>query len=358
VEPEKRRGTNVSGIDTTLLEGFSFDCRPDCGLCCFASPRLDRADEDRLRAVVPTARLVMVGGERCIGARENGGACQFLVARRCGVHSARPAPCREYPVLVHVGARLQATVVLSCPGLPLDPVDASSTPRDPRAPRGLDSELASVRERLGPSVERRRTDAERRRGRIRRVLESEGRWVDEEKVRERLARRPLLPSPNEYSPEDLPPVDDGLEFLPIYFDGRAGPVALGQGFGGWEARELSAEGEARPLGVSVAPAQRPALARDAESLLTGYLRYVLARDAFLAAVHLEMVSEPPRLEEDVADRALEDLHRIASDVLARGAVRAKLRGEVGDPLSRHDIELGIRATDQDWLDRPTWGSRL
>jgi len=60
----------------------------------------------------------------------------------------------------------------------------------------------------------------------------------------------------------------------------------------------------------------------------------------------------------VGEAALRDLHSIASDVLARASVRAKLRGDDGRQLGRADIELGIRATDQDWLDRPTWGSRL
>jgi hypothetical protein len=141
----------------------------------------------------------------------------------------------------------------------------------------------------------------------------------------------------------------------MYFDDRPGPVALGERDGAWEAVEVSPEGDSRPLGVAVSAAAPPVLEPKAEELLAGYLRCWLARDAFLAAVSWEMMSTP---EGTVLEVALEELHAIASDVLARGAFRAQLRGESGIRLTSADVERGIRATDQDWLDRPTWGSRL
>lgn len=294
-----------------------------------------------------------MNGERCVAARPEGGACQFLRELRCTVHDARPAPCREFPVVVHVGTRLQATLVLSCPGLPLDGLlrTAARTPRG----LGLESELASARRRLSPAVERRRGEAERRRRRVKRELGAQGRWVDEDEVRRRLGDRRLIPRPEEYLPEDPPSAEDGLERLPMYFDRRAGPVALGQGLGGWEALELAAGGGAALVGVAAPPVAPPAVARDGEELLEGYLRYWLRRDCFLAATHLEMLVTSGG---DVTDAVLDGLHRVASTVLARGSVRAQLRGAVGSRLTRTDVELGIRATDQDWLDRPTWGSRL
>jgi len=342
-------------VDISLLAGFGFACRPGCGLCCFASPRVDRDDESRLRAATPTTLIVVEDGERRVAARPDGGACQFLTGLRCGIHETRPAPCREFPISVHVGTRLQATVVLSCPGLRLEPLLAGGSAVAPLPFSGLDAELASMRRRVTPAVERRRTEAERRRRRIVRELEGQGRWVDEEEVRRQLGNRRLIPRPEEYSPEDPPVAEEGLEFLPIYFDGRAGPVALAQGLGGWEALELSPEGGSRPLGIAVPPDRPPAIDRDAEALLAGYLRYWLARDGLLAAAHVGMLST---LEGTVVDATLDDLHAIASSVLARGAVRAKLRGEDGARLTVGDVELGIRATDQDWLDRPTWGTRL
>lgn len=144
----------------------------------------------------------------------------------------------------------------------------------------------------------------------------------------------------------------------MYYDGRPGPIAIAQGLGGWEAHELSPEGGSRPIGLAVPPEQPPSLDPDAATLLSAFLRYWLSRDCFLAAVHLELVSYPQSREGTVVEAALDDLHAIGSYVLACGAFRSKLNGKDGNRLSVADVEHGIRATDQDWLDRPTWGSRL
>jgi Fe-S-cluster containining protein len=353
--PPEGTASSAPDLDVSLLSGFAFSCLPGCGLCCFTSPRLDSEDEIRLRARAPRALIVIEEGERRIAARPDGGACQFLTDLRCGAHDARPAPCREFPISVHIGARLQATVVLSCPGLRLDPLDHREVVATAPTRSGLEEELSSVRRRLTPVVERRRREAERRRRKIARDLEGEGRWVDEEEVRKRLTGRSLLPKANHFSVLDPPSAEEGLEWLPFYYDRRPGPVALAEGLGGWEALELAPTGGSRPIGLAVPPDRYPALDPDAEALLSGYLRYWVTRDSFLAAVHFEMLSTTGG---NVLDQALEDLWAIGSSVIARGAVRAKLAGADGVRLTRSDIELGIRATDQDWLDRPTWGSRL
>jgi hypothetical protein len=204
-------------------------------------------------------------------------------------------------------------------------------------------------------VERLKLEAERRRRRVVRRLTEQGRWVEDEDVRRRLTSGRLIPDDEEYFPDELPTVDQGLEQLPMYFDSRVGPVVLAESAGGWEALELSPDGGARSTGLAVPPDEPPDLDPNAEELLEGYLRYWLARDCFLAAVHLDMLSVSGS---DVVDAALEELHAIGSDVLARGAVRTRLRGEASTRLSLVDVQNGIRATDQDWLDRPTWGFRL
>ena len=342
-------------LDLDLLGGFRFECRPDCGLCCFTSPRLEGDDEARLRRTMPTLRPVGREGARCIAARPHGGACELLDRLRCSVHPVRPAPCREFPVFVHVGTRLQADLVLSCPGLSLDALRGSGPGRGELAFVGLTPEVAAVRERLASTSGRRLADATRRRKRVVRELSDQGRWSEEEEVRERLARRSLVPTANEYAPSELPEVGGGLEQLPMFFDGRRGPMALAQVGEAWESVELSPEGGSESSGVAVPPALPPILDAAAEELLRGYLRHFLARDIFLAGVHWEMTRGEPGTVDEVA---LAELHAIGSDVLARGAVRAQLRGESGARLTALDIELGIRATDQDWLDRPTWGGRF
>ena len=251
--------------------------------------------------------------------------------------------------------RLQATVVLSCPGVGLDPLLGYERSAPDRPPLGFDAELSSARGRLSPALLRRGLESERRRRRIVRTLELQGRWVDEEDVRRELRGHRLLPTETEFSVAALPEANDGLEFLPLYFDGRRGPVALAQGLGGWEALEVAPGGGSRAVGLAVPPDHVPTLDGGAETLLSGYLHYWLERDAFLAATHLEMLSRPGGT---VIEAALKDLHAVASTVLARGSFRAKLRGEEGARLTREDVERGIRSTDQDWLDRPTWGSRL
>ena len=342
-------------LDISLLAGFSFACRPDCGLCCFAAPRLEGDDEARLRSAAPTAHLEGGAGGRRVAAHANGGACTLLRRLRCSVHAARPAPCREFPVSVHIGTRLQASLVLSCPGLSLGPIPLFGSGILPPPFSGLDSEIKSVRERITPAVERTLRDAERRRRRVVRVLSESGRWVDESEVRGRLRKERLTPAADEYLPDELPSADQGLDRLPIFFDGRPGPVALAESAGGWEALELSPDGGARSVGLAVPPDDPPSLLPEAERLLEGYLRYWLARDCFLAAVHQDMLAAPGG---DAVEATLDELHAIASDVLARGAVRVRLGGEAGARLSGTDVERGIRATDQDWLDRATWGSRL
>jgi len=347
--------SRIIDLDLALLGGFRFRCRPDCGLCCFTSPRLEGDDESRVRRAFPALHAVVREGVRCIASRPQGGACELLQGLRCSAHAARPAPCREFPVIVHMGSRLQADLVLSCPGLSLETLREFGSAAGTRAFFGLDLEVAAVRQRLTPRVRLLVADASRRRRRIVRQLSDERRWYDEDEVRGTLAGQRLMPSAREYAPSGLPTIGPGLEQLPMFFDGRPGPVALAQLGEAWEGLELATGGGSRSLGVAIPPGEPPLVDSSGEKLLEGYLRYFLARDSFLAAVHWEMVRGE---NGTVSEVALSELRAIGSDVLARAAVRAQLRGESGVRLTVFDIELGIRATDQDWLDRPTWGRRL
>lgn len=352
---EESGGNPSFELDLALLGGFRFECRPDCGLCCFTSPRLEGDDEAGLQRAVPTVRTVVREGVRCIAARPHGGACELLKGLRCSAHTARPAPCREFPVFVHLGTRLQAGLVLSCPGLSLDALRGFGSVPGEVAFHGLDREVAAVRERLGLKSGRLLEDVRRRRKRVVRELSDQGRWSEEDEARGRLARRTLIPSAREYAPSELPDIGAGLERLPMFFDGRPGPMALAQAGEAWEVVELAPDGDSVTRGVAVPPERPPLLDPGAEELLSGYLRYFLARDIFLAAVHWDMIRGA---EGTVDEVALSELRSIASDVLARAAVRAQLRGESGARLTALEVELGIRATDQDWLDRPAWGGRF
>lgn len=342
-------------VDTGLLRGFRFRCRTDCGLCCFATPRVDRDERDRILAQFPEARFLSVGRGHLLAVRSNGGACQFLDRHRCRAHAVRPFPCREFPITVHVGHRLQASVVLSCPGLGPGPLEVSGDRAALAEPEGLAEELAAIAARLGPSAARRRAEASRRGRKVERQLREQGRWNDPDRVRALLTEDVPLPDADDFPVEDPPALDEGVERLPLFYDLRDGPVALSGGLGGWEAIELDPLGRHRPLAALVPPDRPPELDAAARRLLVGYLRYWLDRDAFLAAVHQEMLHEP---EGTVLDWARIGLLEIGAQTLARASVRQKLRlGEAGR-LGREEIWRGIAATDQDWLDRPTWGERL
>jgi Fe-S-cluster containining protein len=342
-------------IDLELVRGFRFTCRSDCGLCCYAHPRVESEEVVRLLEIVPTLELKTHGRDRFIASRPNGGACQFLEQHRCRVHVARPRPCREFPLTVHLGRRLQASVVLSCPGVDLSHlVEAGDRHRIDR-PVGFDDEIRALQERLGPATAARLADTARRGRKLERRLAAEGRWEDDETVRRALREHLPRPGPEDFPASDPPSAADGLERLPVFFDDRPGPVALAQALGGWELLELSPKGGATTLGVFPPLDRPPTLDESARAIFDGYVRYWIDRDCFLAAVHIAMTEGE---QGSVIDWAEGELRAIGAEVLARSVARAKLRGRATEPLGADALADGIRATDQDWLDRPTWGDRL
>ncbi len=164
-----------------------------------------------------------------------------------------------------------------------------------------------------------------------------------------------MPRPEDFPCEDPPEAADGLERLPLFFDGRPGPVALAGGLGGWELLELRATGGSEPLGVVPPPDRPPELSVEGQELLRGYLSYFLERDALFGTVIPTIGADSSAT---VRDEVEAELRAIGAMVLSRADVRKRgLRGGSG-ALSARDVEEGIRATDQDLLDRPTWGARL
>lgn len=342
-------------LDTRLLHGLVFSCRPDCGLCCYAEPRLEVEEASQLLKIAPEVDVRRVGREAFLASRPDGGACQFLEGHRCRVHGHRPHPCREFPLTAHLGHRIQVTAVLSCPGIDVERFLLNRVPSTEAPAEGVDDELLALRERLGPEARRRWTTARRRGEKVERRLTSEVRWVDDETVRRTLTAEPPWPSDRDYPVEEPPDVEDGLERLPLFWDAREGPVAFARGLGGWQALELAPEGGYRPLGVFSTPTRPPEMDPGARALLGAYLAYWLSRDAFLSTIQLGMLDAPGG---SVTEWAAADLREIAAQTAARAYVRATMRRGVVGTLGVADIVNGIRAVDQDWLDRPSWGDRL
>jgi Fe-S-cluster containining protein len=343
-------------IDTASLAGFSYSCRPGCGLCCYAEPLVVAEDKVALLRIVPATEFVARGRFEFLRSHPQGGACRLLESRRCRAHPARPAPCREFPLAGHVGVRLQATVVLTCPGVDLSSLDGYLGPEDAGPARGFDSELEALRARLSGGGDHGLQESGRRRARIARALATDARWVEEDEVRRRLREELQRPFFGWAPAEDPPPREGGLDLLPLVFADAAGPVALARRPEGWELLELrSTGGVQRSLGVVPPPDRPPAMSESARRALTGYLRYWLERDQLFGTTHLEMLEDH---EGTVVDRVRLELQRIAGTTVSRAYVLASARrGSVGE-LSLEDLHEGIRATDQDFLDRPTWGTRL
>ena len=347
-------------VDVALLAGFQFRCLPGCGLCCYATPAVSRGEVARLLSIAPGVECLRGEGEYSfLAARPDGGACQFLEQNRCRVHAARPFPCREFPLTVHVGDRVQASLVLSCPGVDLDGLSPRGGPADP-GPTGLDRELRDVREELARRpVARWIDEAVRRRRRAEGALVRAGRmarpWPETVAA---LAARPILLHRSDFPPPPPPPPDTPLEELPIFRDASLGEVALREHPGGWEAIGIrEAGGSSGTLGVFPIPDAAPSLTSAATRRVGEYLAYALGRDHFFWGLLLDCLGagdRGPSLEEMAETERTE----VVAQVVARGWLRARLAGKDGATLGPAEIDDGIRAYDAELLDRPTLGRIL
>ncbi|MCI4326824.1 MAG: YkgJ family cysteine cluster protein [Thermoplasmata archaeon] len=340
----------IPPLDTTLLGGFRFRCLPGCGLCCFAEPALTATERSRLVTIEPELPVVAgeTGGWSFVASRRNGGACALLTGSRCRAHAARPAPCSMFPVTVHVSDRAQATLVLSCPGLDAAGLLrwASGPPRL-ELPAGLEGEIASAREEWGRSGTRRELDRHRVRFR--------GRDGDDDVRAWRTEMHADLPWPErpEFPPEDPPRAEGELSELPVAYARSHGVVAFASHPGGWLVLTLSEAGdEPTTVGVVPPPDAPPPLTTTGRRMLQGYLHYLLERDDAIDAALAEPGPPGP-----VDDAIRADLVRTGATVLARASVLQRVEGRTG-PLDAEDVWCGVRATDAEWLDRPTTGRRF
>lgn len=342
-------------IDVALLGGIEFECRPDCGLCCYATPAIDRTEQTRLLRIAPESTFIFPDRDPSyLAARPEGGACQFLHQNRCRIHPARPSPCVIFPIVLHASDRFQASVVLSCPGVSLGGRAGARRAASLPLARGLDGELRRAEARCRSEEGREALASARRDGqRVERRLQKEGRWIPTPEVRASLRERLPLPDSSDFPVDDPPPLEAGAELLPLYFDGGEGPVAIAGHAGGWQLVELQETGGVRSwLGVWPPPTRMPPLEPAAEQALRDYLGYWLERDALFGFAHNAMVEEPSG--EDVLARVARELRYIGATVVTRARIRASAQGRIAASLTEVDIDRGIRASDADLLDRAGW----
>ncbi len=344
----------TDALDLSLVQPFRFSCRPGCALCCFTTPAVAPEERARLIAIAPAITLLPgEGGFTYVASHPEGGACQLLHDLRCSAHSARPFPCRTYPVSVHLGLRTQASLVLACPGVDLTPLRGGDAGRH-TGPSGLEEELRTVERELArpPSVRRReraRQDFEQAVPR----LELEGRWSDPDRIRDRVVSSALRNLPSAFPSSTPPALEEGVEALPFLFDPEHGRVALAGSPAGWTLLTLSPTGGGGPvLGTYPEPAWLPPFDPEAERFLAGYLRYVASRQSLVGQILLELLDEDDRT---LAEALEVEVTAIASDVVTRGLVLDALHGRGAGRLDLPLVEQGIRATDAELLDRPSVG---
>lgn len=338
----------MTGLDTALLLGASFTCRPGCALCCYTTPRVTDKERAQLIAIRP-GPIASADGS-WIPSWPAGGACQMLHLQRCTVHAQRPSPCRQFPISVHLGARAQATLVVSCPGLTQSPFQLAP---GGQAPVGLEGELAAAHrsvETLSPAeadrIERRWNAAVRRAGLTESTLLE---------LRERLRSGETRWENDEWSDPGLPSEEAGLEHLPLFHDEQLGRVALAASGERVAMLVLREQGGVDRRFELELPDQPPQLNEEAVALEAEYRRLWLERDGFAGAALLRANDEGRRPLEEVL---LEDLFEVLGAARARAFWRERLAGRSGVTLSRDALAAGIAATDADYLDRPTVGAWL
>jgi Fe-S-cluster containining protein len=338
-------------LDRTLLNGFSFACRPGCGLCCYAGPAASTAERTALLRIEPGVPFLPEGGGfATLATRPNGGACVLLQENRCRHHDQRPFPCRAFPIVVHVGRRAQATLVLSCPGLDLSPLDrwAEGPPGPGRPPEGLASELAAVENELRSApVDRWIRSATRAERNLLGASATEAAGMPPVRWKE---LRTLEGTPP-------PPVGTSPDELPLFSDPREGVVALAStAEGAYALARLSEAGAApEPLAEVLPPRRPPSLTEEGERRLRGYSHYLASRDHFLWSGYHERFSGAHEPIGAILERNLSEAR---SEVLVRAVVRARWAGRTGERLDAEEVSDGIRAFDAELLDRPTLGRIL
>ena len=106
-------------IDLSELEGRSFECSPQCGLCCLCQPELLPEERAYFRKNHPHSTITKTSPHRhtALALKKGRGSCVFLKDRRCTVYPHRPRFCRQFPYHFHVGERVQVELDLSCRGV-------------------------------------------------------------------------------------------------------------------------------------------------------------------------------------------------------------------------------------------------
>ncbi|PKK81106.1 MAG: hypothetical protein CVT47_04150, partial [Thermoplasmata archaeon HGW-Thermoplasmata-2] len=101
---------------------LSLKCLDGCAYCCLCMPEVMANEEEFFRRSHPKAlsgECVPHAGRRSqnVILQGDAGACHFLKSRKCAIYEHRPQMCRQYPISIYLGRKIQPTPILSCRGL-------------------------------------------------------------------------------------------------------------------------------------------------------------------------------------------------------------------------------------------------
>lgn len=109
-------------FEASEVADLFLDCPPGCAYCCLCPPGLLEGEAgpilDKCGCQGECLGKDRIGdAEQAAKVHGQGGACIFLEDLRCSVYDSRPHFCRQYPLQVYSGWRLQLSGVRSCRGL-------------------------------------------------------------------------------------------------------------------------------------------------------------------------------------------------------------------------------------------------
>jgi len=108
--------------EASEVSKLALDCPKGCAYCCLCPPGLLDGEVEAIVGACEDSALTlgkdrMGDSERAVQVQGDRGACSFLDDRRCKVYKSRPHFCRQYPVMVYSGWRIQLSAIRSCRGL-------------------------------------------------------------------------------------------------------------------------------------------------------------------------------------------------------------------------------------------------
>lgn len=366
-------------VDFSELVGRRFECIERCQLCCLCQPEVLVEERSYFRQNFPD-RLVQKRQPRrhaALALKKGRGSCSFLEGRRCTVYDHRPQACRQFPIHLYVGDRIQAELDMSCRGVWTGRGEDAlligsalveerrdllrSTLSQSRAvyqeftENCMASNVHSDPERMRRQVASRITDFVNP-AFIGRVLQmsTEESEVDLEAITgsrdERIDVRELEDAAREAAMESLSS-SDPLS-LPIYCDGN----------GEWNvfrARErrlewllLDEAGDLLQRGaIDPAEVRLPSLLPSGTEMLVKYLGILNNRDSFLG--HAYYLVDDYGYEDIVANVYCGSLATSVLDLLWRTSLLIRVWGGRAD---EEGIREGIIFYDMDRLDAPTIGA--